>query len=674
MSDDILTDDEAALGLCIGSQASVLAWTHDGKTSVAPAMGGSTSVPLGLVISNGQQRITAPNPEITEGEYFIPIQGPFDIEDEPSWDEPNEGLSIIQYLKAASENWKLPAVSNVSDSKMAVSVPGWFDQHDEQRFLRILEAAGFKPVGAVREPLPIAYDAGIHILDSGRFLVARVGSTSTDIAILEPNTESRHVTTSAYRSVSKICSTTFQNTIHSYLAEEYDAYSNLSDEEARSILERVPEIDGGTGIAIPGTNTEVTIDAIDLDHAFEGLRSDFQVLLKDIASDAGLDSEDITGAAISGLGSEYPFIWKSINGIFDLEMEPDEDDDSYDAASARGSSIIASLFGDNTPEADSRLKRSLVIEVLGDDESEYVSPLSATINDGEEQQISLRTTEDNQTRAVFRIGTKHRLRETYEEIAAFEVARIPPASAGNRTVCIAFTLKNADVADDSESVSLEDYSIEMAGDTDLVTNLNTDLSATGPLLTLQNRDVSDLSPPDRDQYEPVYRTDPNASSYEDLSPKRAIEQVVDIRNELRNIVQNNDSFSAEDLWTRVKKMDVGLQQAGITMITPEIGEKINDEVHQIKALEPSNDPEGTIIEIWHPGYKIDDTVIEEAKVVISNGESPTPSDSGDSSQGGDSNSEPDTVTTGDTGPDENEDTTSTSEGPSGNTSSDADHS
>lgn len=103
----------------------------------------------------------------------------------------------------------------------------------------------------------------------------------------------------------------------------------------------------------------------------------------------------------------------------------------------------------------------------------------------------------------------------------------------------------------------------------------------------------------------------------DLSPEEAVDRIVSIRNELWTAIKNNGSMTAEELNIRLQRLDLGLKRAGVEMIEPEVGEMVDDKNHMIYAIKSSNRPNGEILDIKQPGYKIGDVVGQPARVVIS---------------------------------------------------------
>ena len=103
----------------------------------------------------------------------------------------------------------------------------------------------------------------------------------------------------------------------------------------------------------------------------------------------------------------------------------------------------------------------------------------------------------------------------------------------------------------------------------------------------------------------------------DLSPEEAVDRLVSIRNELWTAIKNNGSMTAEELDIRLQRLDLGLKRAGVEMIEPEVGEMVDGKTHMVHGIKSSKRPNGEILEIKQPGYKIGDVVGQPARVVIS---------------------------------------------------------
>jgi molecular chaperone GrpE len=62
-----------------------------------------------------------------------------------------------------------------------------------------------------------------------------------------------------------------------------------------------------------------------------------------------------------------------------------------------------------------------------------------------------------------------------------------------------------------------------------------------------------------------------------------------------------------------------LQRRGLEEISAEPGSAFDPHVHEALSQQPSEHPEGAIVEVWQRGYRLGDRVARPARVVVSSG-------------------------------------------------------
>jgi molecular chaperone GrpE len=62
-----------------------------------------------------------------------------------------------------------------------------------------------------------------------------------------------------------------------------------------------------------------------------------------------------------------------------------------------------------------------------------------------------------------------------------------------------------------------------------------------------------------------------------------------------------------------------LQRRGLEEISAQPGSAFDPHVHEALSQQPSEYPEGAIVELWQRGYRLGDRVARPAKVVVSSG-------------------------------------------------------
>ncbi|MFP9191198.1 nucleotide exchange factor GrpE [Natrialbaceae archaeon A-CW1-1] len=598
----------------------MLAMTHEGSPQLVPTVSDEVSIPSQLGISESGIQIgddiKETNEETIVVDPFTSFENRFDSGEDIALDE----LPAVNFLEKARSEWGMETDKEGHSDKLPgiVSIPGACDVGDEKRFLTTIKAAGFDTINAIREPLPIAYDAGLHQKKDGTYVVIRIGSYWLDAAIIEPRPDSDKVETISRLSLADRGANLFNRTLAHWLSEnEHEGVSDMTHQEIKEEIRIHREELNENKSVILIDNNGVSISEAVLDRALEGVVAEVGTALRKMLTDATLTPDEIDGVLVSGSGSGYSVIRRTIKGTFQARVRHVGCDEPWDDASARGASLIGSIFGSDVEKADTTLRRTFVIETLGPNGAEYSTVFSGGQTITGVQRATLCTTEDDQTRAQFRIGARHRATGEVDEIGAFEVSGLPAAPAGEISVNIELKPKDSEPTDCRCEAKLhEDLGISP---TELTVSSLSTVNKERPLFMCNDLNLNEIDVPDRERYEPAYKREPTAEAYESLSPKQAVDRFIDIRNELWTATKSNSSLSSSELAVRVKKLDVGLQHAGINLIEPEEGEPVNDQVHRIDAMRETTQPEGTIVELRKPGYKVDADVVAPARVVVSEG-------------------------------------------------------
>ena len=99
-----------------------------------------------------------------------------------------------------------------------------------------------------------------------------------------------------------------------------------------------------------------------------------------------------------------------------------------------------------------------------------------------------------------------------------------------------------------------------------------------------------------------------------------VERIVPVRNDLlRALDQDEGSDLRPGVESTVEKFDEVLAEEGVEPITPEPGDEVDPARHQVMLRVESDAPEGTVSEVYEPGYEMGDRVITEAQVTVSKG-------------------------------------------------------
>ena len=97
-----------------------------------------------------------------------------------------------------------------------------------------------------------------------------------------------------------------------------------------------------------------------------------------------------------------------------------------------------------------------------------------------------------------------------------------------------------------------------------------------------------------------------------------VERITPVRNDLlRALDQEEGSDLRPGVESTLEKFDEVLAEEGVEPIEPAPGEAVDPARHQVMLRVESDQPEGTVHEVYEPGYEMGDRVVSEAKVTVS---------------------------------------------------------
>jgi molecular chaperone GrpE len=97
-----------------------------------------------------------------------------------------------------------------------------------------------------------------------------------------------------------------------------------------------------------------------------------------------------------------------------------------------------------------------------------------------------------------------------------------------------------------------------------------------------------------------------------------VERITPVRNDLlRALDQEAGSDLRPGVESTLEKFDEVLDEEGVEPIAPDPGDEVDPSRHQVMLRVESDQPEGTVHEVYEPGYEMGDRVVSEAKVTVS---------------------------------------------------------
>ena len=100
-----------------------------------------------------------------------------------------------------------------------------------------------------------------------------------------------------------------------------------------------------------------------------------------------------------------------------------------------------------------------------------------------------------------------------------------------------------------------------------------------------------------------------------------VERIAPVRNDLKRALDQEDGSDIRPgVESTLEKFDEVLADEGVEPIEPEPGEAVDPARHQVMLRVDSDQPDGTVHEVYEPGYEMGDRVISEAQVTVSDGD------------------------------------------------------
>lgn len=97
-----------------------------------------------------------------------------------------------------------------------------------------------------------------------------------------------------------------------------------------------------------------------------------------------------------------------------------------------------------------------------------------------------------------------------------------------------------------------------------------------------------------------------------------VERLTKVRDNLvRALDQDDDADIRPGVESTLESFDRVLDEENVSFISPEPGEAVDPERHEVMQRVDSDHPEGTIVDIYQPGYEMAEKVLRPARVTVS---------------------------------------------------------
>jgi molecular chaperone GrpE len=98
-------------------------------------------------------------------------------------------------------------------------------------------------------------------------------------------------------------------------------------------------------------------------------------------------------------------------------------------------------------------------------------------------------------------------------------------------------------------------------------------------------------------------------------------RLVPVRDDLvRALEQDEDVDIRDGVESTLESFDRVLDEENVMPIQPDPGDAVDPTRHEVMMRVESDHPEGTVVDVYRPGYEMAGTVIQEAQVTVSDGE------------------------------------------------------
>jgi molecular chaperone GrpE len=97
-------------------------------------------------------------------------------------------------------------------------------------------------------------------------------------------------------------------------------------------------------------------------------------------------------------------------------------------------------------------------------------------------------------------------------------------------------------------------------------------------------------------------------------------RLVPVRDDLVRALDQDEGVDIHDgVESTLASFDQVLEEEGVTPIQPDAGDEVDPTRHQVMMRVESDQPEGTVVDVYRPGYEMAGSVIQEAQVTVSDG-------------------------------------------------------
>jgi molecular chaperone GrpE len=117
------------------------------------------------------------------------------------------------------------------------------------------------------------------------------------------------------------------------------------------------------------------------------------------------------------------------------------------------------------------------------------------------------------------------------------------------------------------------------------------------------------------------RTKRKQEQIKDRATEDLVERLVPVRdNLLRALDQDEGADIRPGVESTLTELDRVLEDENVSVIEPDSGDAVDPHRHEVMLRVDADQPEGTVVDIYQPGYEMADKVLRPAQVTVSTGE------------------------------------------------------
>ncbi|WP_318570089.1 nucleotide exchange factor GrpE [Salinigranum marinum] len=117
------------------------------------------------------------------------------------------------------------------------------------------------------------------------------------------------------------------------------------------------------------------------------------------------------------------------------------------------------------------------------------------------------------------------------------------------------------------------------------------------------------------------RTKRKQEQIKDRAAEDLVERLVPVRdNLLRALDQDEGADIRPGVESTLTELDRVLEDENVDIIEPDSGDEVDPHRHEVMLRVDADQPAGTVVDIYQPGYEMADKVLRPAQVTVSTGE------------------------------------------------------